>query len=580
MAAPPPAPPRAAVWLRDEVFDHGVLHMVASHPHKPSLARVIAAITALRAASGPDGASVPAAAWPPVAAADLGWSAPEAALCAELFAELRGADGLGGGEGERLAFVPFALMLFAQGYVRARAAPPAKAEPNASWPASPAASGAASPTGSAGSSSEPWGSGGGGSPASPSSPGTGGGFGAGSSPREAGLARRPTEQAHRLLYVKRALPDVLRAVFGDSAAVPARAVNELAFLFCGGTTPAGRAPSLWTVSPWAAASAVGPTTTSLCEWLIVAAAPNEVAYPGVVAHSRPFSLSAGSGGAAAAPAAPGSSSPQSPGGARRLMPPTSPLVSSPGTLAGGGGAAAAAGAATGAPVPIGAGETPVVRPLVFSGAHKTTIIRTPGHADVHAAAGAVDARGGGGARELGDLRIDGCSDAYIYVLLPVRHVSIIGCTACVIVVGAVAGGLHVELCENVRVIATARRLRVSNSMECTFGVYTPSRPIVQGDCRGLALSPHCAQYAGMRAHLREARLPLPADAFDAGAARAAAAAGGNRWAEPLLVCTADDGASDVASAGGAAEVASTHGASRARCICWCCCFASACACWS
>ncbi len=43
-------------------------------------------------------------------------------------------------------------------------------------------------------------------------------------------------------------------------------------------------------------------------------------------------------------------------------------------------------------------------------------------------------------------------------------------------------------------------------MDCVFQSFTPFGPIIAGDCRGLVLSPHCAQYAGLHAHIAATRV--------------------------------------------------------------------------
>ena len=50
-----------------------------------------------------------------------------------------------------------------------------------------------------------------------------------------------------------------------------------------------------------------------------------------------------------------------------------------------------------------------------------------------------------------------------------------------VVVGAVAGMLHVVDCEKTKITAAARRILVSNSCDVQLNVFTPSPPLLVGD---------------------------------------------------------------------------------------------------
>ena len=74
-------------------------------------------------------------------------------------------------------------------------------------------------------------------------------------------------------------------------------------------------------------------------------------------------------------------------------------------------------------------------------------------------------------------RVAGCHDAVVYLLAPVEYASVIGCTDCVVVVGAVARALRVEQCERLTLIAATRRLQVRNCHEGTFYLGAAEPPL-------------------------------------------------------------------------------------------------------
>ena len=102
---------------------------------------------------------------------------------------------------------------------------------------------------------------------------------------------------------------------------------------------------------------------------------------------------------------------------------------------------------------------------------------------------------------LHDLAISDCHDAHMYLLQPFEHVTIAGCTGCTIVVGAVAGLLHVVDCEKTTITSAARRILVSNSSDAVLCVFTPSPPLMVGDNRNCQFAPYNTYYDGLREDL-------------------------------------------------------------------------------
>ena len=102
---------------------------------------------------------------------------------------------------------------------------------------------------------------------------------------------------------------------------------------------------------------------------------------------------------------------------------------------------------------------------------------------------------------LHDLHVVDCSDAHIYLLQPFEHATIAACTGCTIVVGAVAGLLHVVDCERVTITSAARRVLVSNCSDVLHCIFTPSPPLLVGDNRSCQFAPYNTYYDGLREDL-------------------------------------------------------------------------------
>lgn len=102
---------------------------------------------------------------------------------------------------------------------------------------------------------------------------------------------------------------------------------------------------------------------------------------------------------------------------------------------------------------------------------------------------------------LHDLVVSDCSDVNFYLLQPFEHVTIAACTGCTIVVGAVAGLLHVVDCERTVITSAARRVLVSNSCDVQLCLFTPCPPLLVGDIRSCQFAPYNTYYDGLREDL-------------------------------------------------------------------------------
>lgn len=136
----------------------------------------------------------------------------------------------------------------------------------------------------------------------------------------------------------------------------------------------------------------------------------------------------------------------------------------------------------------------------------TTILLKPNTQETSSGASAASGDqpyfgGSASSGRLHDLAISDCSDVHMYLLQPFEHVTIAACTGCTIVVGAVAGLLHVVDCENTTITSAARRIVVSNSSDAVLCVFTPSPPLLVGDNRNCQFAPYNTYYDGFREDL-------------------------------------------------------------------------------
>ena len=144
--------------------------------------------------------------------------------------------------------------------------------------------------------------------------------------------------------------------------------------------------------------------------------------------------------------------------------------------------------------------------LSYTHLRGTTILLKPNHQETSSGASAISGDGpyfGGasGSGRLHDLAISDCSDVHMYLLQPFEHVTIAACTGCTIVVGAVAGLLHVVDCEKTTITSSARRIITSNSSDVVMCAFTPSPPLLVGDNRNCQFAPYNTYYDGLREDL-------------------------------------------------------------------------------
>lgn len=116
------------------------------------------------------------------------------------------------------------------------------------------------------------------------------------------------------------------------------------------------------------------------------------------------------------------------------------------------------------------------------------------------------------------MRIQQCSDCFIYITAPLSRVVISGCSNCSILIAG-ASLVTIETCERLKVTVGCRRLHVSNSFDSTLYILTNRHPILLGENHDLVLAPFNALLSECLSLWRRLRIDRSR----------------NRWAEPLWV---------------------------------------------
>lgn len=118
------------------------------------------------------------------------------------------------------------------------------------------------------------------------------------------------------------------------------------------------------------------------------------------------------------------------------------------------------------------------------------------------------------------IRVHRCNESFIYLLSPLRSVTIEKCRNSTFVLGPVETALHLHDCENVEVIAVCHRLSISSTAGCTFHVLTPSRPLILSGNQRATFAPFHTHYPMLEEHM----------------ARTGLATVPNYWDNPMVVC--------------------------------------------
>uniref|UniRef100_A0A8B9ZUK2 TBCC domain-containing protein 1 n=1 Tax=Anas zonorhyncha TaxID=75864 RepID=A0A8B9ZUK2_9AVES len=104
------------------------------------------------------------------------------------------------------------------------------------------------------------------------------------------------------------------------------------------------------------------------------------------------------------------------------------------------------------------------------------------------------------------VRIHRCNESFIYLLSPLRSVTIEKCRNSTFVLGPVEVSIHVHSCDNVKVIAVCYSLSLSSTTGCTFHVLTPTQPLILAGNQAVSLAPFHTHYPMLEDHMAQVGL--------------------------------------------------------------------------
>ncbi|GAX19749.1 hypothetical protein FisN_37Lh015 [Fistulifera solaris] len=129
-----------------------------------------------------------------------------------------------------------------------------------------------------------------------------------------------------------------------------------------------------------------------------------------------------------------------------------------------------------------------------------------------------------------DVLIAECENAHIYLLQPLEHATVTNCSNCTIVLGAVAGLLHVVNCDKMAITCAARKFIVRNCCDIQTYLFSPTPPLLVGDNRNCQFAPYNTYYEGFRDDLVTAGLAVLVDNSQMTDALQTAS---NKWKQPI-----------------------------------------------
>lgn len=113
-----------------------------------------------------------------------------------------------------------------------------------------------------------------------------------------------------------------------------------------------------------------------------------------------------------------------------------------------------------------------------------------------------------------NIKIHRCADAFIYLLSPLRSVTVDKCRNCTVVLGPVETIVHVHSCQNVTVVCVAGRVAFGASSHCTAFVLTPTRPLLLPGNTDITFGPFHTFYPSLEDHMASVGLAVVPNVWD------------------------------------------------------------------
>ncbi|XP_052797396.1 TBCC domain-containing protein 1-like [Mya arenaria] len=119
-----------------------------------------------------------------------------------------------------------------------------------------------------------------------------------------------------------------------------------------------------------------------------------------------------------------------------------------------------------------------------------------------------------GTLENSSVKIHRCHSAFLYLLSPLRSVTIEKCHNTTVILGPVETHVYLSHCESVTLIATARIVTVSSCTLCTLHVLTPNPPVILSGNDSIQLAPYHTHYPKLEEHMAEAGIGVQRNMWD------------------------------------------------------------------
>ncbi|CAF95987.1 unnamed protein product, partial [Tetraodon nigroviridis] len=113
-----------------------------------------------------------------------------------------------------------------------------------------------------------------------------------------------------------------------------------------------------------------------------------------------------------------------------------------------------------------------------------------------------------------NVKIHRCSGAFIYLLSPLRSVTVDKCHDCTVLLGAVETSVHLHRCQNVQLVCVTARVIASASSCCTIHALTPTRPLLLPGNTDITLAPFHTFYPSLEDHMASVGLAVVPNVWD------------------------------------------------------------------
>lgn len=104
--------------------------------------------------------------------------------------------------------------------------------------------------------------------------------------------------------------------------------------------------------------------------------------------------------------------------------------------------------------------------------------------------------------------------SFLYLLSPLRSVTIEKCRNSTVVLGPVEVALYISHCENLTVISAARNVMICGSTSCTLHLLTPNRPVLLGGNEALTLAPYHTFYGTLEEQMAKSGIGVCRNLWD------------------------------------------------------------------